>query len=130
MKLINLLNEITVQPPSSTFEVTELGKEAIKKFEDLFDLLYFFQLEDIEHEIFDSYLGGDLSDLSANKSIFDNSYYLRRLIMIGAIDDEKRNRIPEVIKIAVEDGYPEEDVKMTLQSLSNSDFITNVKVWS
>lgn len=125
MKLINLLSEIKVQPPSSTFEVTETGKEAIKKFDELFDLLYFFDLGSIENEIYDNYLGSDIPT-----DIFDNSYYLRRLIMIGAISDEKSNRIPEVIKIAVEDGYAEEDVKQTLQNLSNLDFITKVNVWS
>ena len=124
MKLINLLNEIKIQPPSSAFEVTETGKKAIKKFDELFDLLYFFGLGDLENKIFDSYLGG------IPKSRFDDLYQLNRLSMIGAISDEKPNRISEVIKIAIEDGYAEEDVKMTLQSLSNLDFITKVNVWS
>ena len=124
MKLINLLSEIKINTPSNTFEVTEYGKEAIKKFDELFDLLYFLGLGDLENEIFDKYLG------DTPKGVFDNSYHLRRLIMIGAISEEKPNKISEVIKIAVEDGYAEEDVKITLQNLSNLDFITKVNVWS
>jgi hypothetical protein len=123
MKLINLLSEIKIQPPSSTFEVTETGKEAIKKFDEFFDLLYFFRLGDLENEIFDN-LGMKYSP----KSVFDNSYYLRRLIMIGAISDEKPNRISEVIKIAVEDGYEKESIESTLKNLSNLDFITKVNL--
>ena len=45
MKLIDLLDEIKINKPKTTFTVTDKGKEWIQNYESFWDLYYFFSME-------------------------------------------------------------------------------------
>jgi hypothetical protein len=116
MKLINLLNEIKINKPNSTFTVTDKGKESYDNMSKFWDLYNYFELEVdmFEHEYSDAWFV---------HSAFTR-YIDEDIILLDNV-----NSLNDVLEKGEASGdSDDEELKEKLQSFIDMELITPVKL--
>jgi isoleucyl-tRNA synthetase len=114
MKLINLLNEIKINKPNSTFTVTDKGKESYDNMSKFWDLYHYFEMdiEIFEHESSETWLV---------------HYNFTRYIDDDIILLNETNSLDSTLEKGEMD-YEIEEIKSQLQEFIDMELITPVKL--
>ena len=115
MKLINLLNEIKINKPNSTFTVTDKGKESYDNMSKFWDLYYYFEMdiEIFEHESSETWL----VHYNFTRYIDEN------IILLNEI-----NSLDSTLEKGEDYGHEIEEIKSQLQSFIYLKLITPIKL--
>jgi isoleucyl-tRNA synthetase len=114
MKLINLLNEIKINKPNSTFTVTDKGKESYDNMSTFWSLYHYFEMdiEIFEHETSETWL---------------EHYNFTRYIDEDIILLNETNSLDSTLEKGEMD-YEIEEIKSQLQSFIYLKLITPIKL--
>jgi hypothetical protein len=114
MKLINLLNEIKINKPNSTFTVTDKGKESYDNMSTFWSLYHYFEMdiEIFEHESSETWLV---------------HYNFTRYIDEDIILLNETNSLDSTLEKGEMD-YEIEEIKSQLQSFIYLKLITPIKL--
>ena len=116
MKLINLLKEIKINKPNSTFTVTDTGKDSYNNMSTFWSLYHYFELEVdmFEHERGDAW--------------FVHSAFTRYIDEDIILLNEINSLDSTLEKGKAYDDYDDEEMKEKLQSFIDLKLITPVKL--
>jgi hypothetical protein len=116
MKLINLLNEIKINKPNSTFIVTEDGKDSYNNMSTFWSLYHYFELEI------------DMFEYESSDAWFVHSAFTR-YIDEDIILLDNVNSLNDVLEKGEAYGdSDDEEIKEKLQSFIDLKLITPVKL--
>jgi hypothetical protein len=107
----NHMNEIKISTPNKSFQVTEKGRKFCDKYDELFDILWFFSVD------LDIWNLGDPGDLLVASEF---SIYVREDI----IKDKEINNLEDVIKKADNYGFDLDQIQDQLKSFLSLGLIT------
>jgi hypothetical protein len=107
----NHMNEIKISTPNKSFQVTEKGRKFYDKYDELFDILWFFS---VDLDIWNLDDPGDLLVAS------EFSVYIREDI----IKDKEINNLEDVIKKADNYGFDLDQIQDQLKSFLSLGLIT------